>query len=280
MLRCWVCAICALGSVPRSDHHPASARAACLDRAAGLGARRRPVRNGDGVHFHRRAPGHLRASRSRSKWSTGGSCCKAAATRASPASSTTRSSADTATSAAPSRCPRRSRPTHRRRLVERRAHDHRSQGSRARAAPRFGVMITRLSVVGLLFSAGLIAGLVLSGRARQSRRHRQPAAVGRRRRRTTSDRRAPSPPGDRRARFHARRRTDRQGRHQHFVGAGRAAQRLAVRQRSVLPVFLRRSRARCSAAAAPNRAWIRRRDLARRPGRHQQPRARRRCRPR
>ena len=76
--------------------------------------------------------------------------------------------------------------------------------------------------------------------------------------------------------LHADRRAGRQGRRQHLVAAGRAASELAVRQRSVLQLFLRRSghvRLARSPIAEPR---LRRDRLVRRLHRHQQPRGRRR----
>ena len=118
----------------------------------------------------------------------------------------------------------------------------------------------RLSLALLFVLAGVAAGLVdLGPDARHQRRRSRRAGRG-----AAARAARPRPPApavaDRRPGLHPRRRADHRRRHQHRVAAGGAPPGVAVRQRSVLPVLLRRSPTRCSAAAtatsrASARAW-------------------------
>ena len=100
-------------------------------------------------------------------------------------------------------------------------------------------MFKSVSVIALLL-AGVLMGLILSGRATD-----QPEAIARAPLRGAAVEHACAAPagaggGQRRPGLHARGRADRPRRHEYFVGPGGAPVRIAVRERSVLSVLLRR----------------------------------------
>ena len=123
-----------------------------------------------------------------------------------------------------------------------------------------------------LLVAGVIAGLVLSGRATdRARDHRADAGRPRPQRSRPWNRR-PRRRTFGRPRLHARRRANGSRGHQHFLGAGGAPPGIAVRERSVLPVLLRRSGRDVRPQPRRTEPWLGRRDFIRRICRHQQPR--------
>ncbi len=199
-----------------------------------------------------------------------------AAMPASPASSITGSSAATASSSARSCCRRVDADARHRRTERRRPHDRRAQaaGDGPRRVDVGVIAVRRVCLRRLLVLVGLTAGLVVSGRLHddQRRRRRRAAAAS-----------SPAAPAPRLRRWPRRAPISRASladtvacRHQHLVAAGGAALGVALHQRSVLPVLLRRRR-RDVRHARPLRVEPRlgRRHLDRRLRRHQQPRRRR-----
>ena len=290
----------ALGSAARSARNPRTTRAACRHRRAGLDAAGRPVRNGRRVRPHggaarpraradrdsrrgaphrdsrraRRGPGPPhpvravppRGARARPLLARLLAARDHRRRRASPPTSRTASSR--------SRSPSRA-------IAAR-------GGSTSAEAPS---MFRRLTLSVVLLVAGFVGGIVVTGWVRaadagSTRRRpqsdRSPTAADPGRRQSPPHRpRSSRPPGAagavcrRRPRLHARRGSGGERRGEHLVAAGRAHAQLAVRQRSVLPLLLRRRRAVRLARSAIAEPRLGRHHLAGRLRHHQQPRRRR-----